>query len=256
MYAPPSRWDKTTYHPLTYSFVIRNSPSKMSAEERLKQVQSHLTNSYPLGLLAGKVSIITGAGQGIGAETAKLFAREGARVVVADIDAGTCSITGWLNLPSQTRGPMLTSPQAKSNSVALEITASGGKAISVPGDVLNKDYIPRLIKAAADFGNGKIHILVNNAGYTWDGVIHKTTDEQWDAILAVHTKAPFMLIREAAKYFRVTDGEDRCIVNVGSTSGVFGNAGQANYATAKAGVEGLTKTIAKVCLSFCLPRTT
>jgi len=136
--------------------------------------------------------------------------------------------------------------------VASEIAASGGKAISIPGDVLNKDFISQLIKAAADFGNGKIHILVNNAGYTWDGVIHKTTDEQWDAILAVHTKAPFMLIREAAKYFRVMDGEDRCIVNVGSTSGVFGNAGQANYATAKAGVEGLTKTIARVCSSFRL----
>lgn len=129
--------------------------------------------------------------------------------------------------------------------MASEIAASGGKAISIPGDVLNKDFISQLIKAAADFGNGKIHILVNNAGYTWDGVIHKTTDEQWDAIIAVHTKAPFMLIREAAKYFRVIDGEDRCIVNVGSTSGVFGNAGQANYATAKAGVEGLTKTIAR-----------
>lgn len=136
---------------------------------------------------------------------------------------------------------------AKSNAVAGEINQSGGKAVSIPGDVLNKDYIEQLVKKAADFGDGEIHILVNNAGYTWDGVIHKTTDEQWDAILAMHTKAPFTLVRECSKYFRVVDGEDRCIVNVGSTSGVFGNAGQANYATAKAGVEGLTKTIAKVC---------
>lgn len=66
-------------------------------------------------------------------------------------------------------------------------------------------YISRLIKAAADFGSGKIHLLINNAGYTWDGVIHKTTSEQWDAIITTHTKAPFILVREAAKYFRVTD---------------------------------------------------
>ncbi|KAL7272613.1 hypothetical protein RUND412_004576 [Rhizina undulata] len=191
------------------------------ASQRLSQIQSHLSASFPSGLLAGQTAIVTGAGQGIGAETAILFAREGARVVVADIDA------------------------AKANETASKITSSGGKALSVPGDVLDASYLSSLIQKAAEFGDGKIHCIVNNAGFTWDGVIHKTTDKQWDTIMAVHTKAPFQLVRAAAPYFRVKDGESRCIVNVSSTSGLHGNAGQANYATAKMGIIGLTKTIAK-----------
>lgn len=111
--------------------------------------------------------------------------------------------------------------------------------------MLYDQYINELVKKTADFGNGKIHIIVNNAGYTWDGVIHKTTDKQWDTIIALHNTAPFKLVRAAAPYFRVKDGEPRSIINVSSTSGIHGNAGQANYALAKAGVTGLTKTIAK-----------
>ena len=110
---------------------------------------------------------------------------------------------------------------------------------------MDSAYIAKLVSSAADFGNGKIHIIVNNAGYTWDGVIHKMTDKQWDTIIALHCTAPFNLVRAAAPYFRVKDGEARCIVNVSSTSGVHGNAGQINYALAKAGVTGFTKTIAK-----------
>lgn len=187
--------------------------------ERVNQIASHL--SYPKGLLAGQVAIITGSGQGIGAETARLFANEGAEVVVSDIDA------------------------KKSESVAQEINKSGGRAISVPGDVLDDQYLKRLVAKAAEFGNGKIHIIVNNAGYTWDGVIHKMTDKQWDNIIALHNTAPFKLIRNASPYFRVRDGDSRSIINISSTSGIHGNAGQANYALAKAGVVGLTKTIAK-----------
>jgi 3-oxoacyl-[acyl-carrier protein] reductase len=115
----------------------------------------------------------------------------------------------------------------------------------VPGDLLKDEYIPELVKKAAEFGNGSIHIIVNNAGFTWDGVIHRTTDKQWDTILKLHCTAPFQLTRAAAPYFRVKDGRDRCIINISSTSGLHGNAGQANYALAKAGVTGLTKTIAK-----------
>lgn len=111
--------------------------------------------------------------------------------------------------------------------------------------MLDSEYIERLVKEAAGFGNGKIHHIVNNAGYTWDGVIHKMTDKQWDTIIALHCTAPFRLVRAAAPYFRVKDGENRSIINISSTSGVHGNAGQANYALAKAGVTGLTKTIAK-----------
>ncbi len=135
---------------------------------------------------------------------------------------------------------------AKSEAVAKSINdASPNRAISVPGDVTDPNYFPVLVKKAAEFGNGKIHIIVNNAGYTWDGVIHKITDKQWDTIINVHNTAPFKLIRQAAPYFRVKDGEKRVIINISSTSGTHGNAGQANYSLAKAGVTGLTKTIAK-----------
>jgi 3-oxoacyl-[acyl-carrier protein] reductase len=135
---------------------------------------------------------------------------------------------------------------SKSDKVAKDINdASPNRAISVPGDVTDPAYFPILVQKAAQFGNGKIHIIVNNAGYTWDGVIHKITDKQWDTILAVHNTAPFRLVREASKYFRVKDGDKRCIINISSTSGTHGNAGQANYSLAKAGVLGLTKTIAK-----------
>jgi len=187
--------------------------------QRAAQVAGHL--NYPKGLLAGQVAIITGSGQGIGAETARLFANEGARVIVSDIDA------------------------QKANEVAEGINKSGGQAVAVPGDMLDAEYLKILVKKAADFGNGKIHIIVNNAGYTWDGVIHKMTDKQWENILALHNTAPFKLVREVAPYFRVTDGEPRCIINISSTSGVHGNAGQANYGLAKAGINGLTKVIAK-----------
>ncbi|QPG98899.1 hypothetical protein C2857_000305 [Epichloe festucae Fl1] len=187
--------------------------------DRVSQITNHL--NYPKGLLANQVAIITGSGQGIGAETARLFANEGAKVIVSDIDA------------------------KKSDGVARSITEAGGQALSVAGDIMSPSFIKTLIEQSAAFGNGKIHIIVNNAGYTWDGVIHKMTDKQWDTMMALHCTAPFNLVREAAPYFRVRDGEPRCIVNVSSTSGVHGNAGQINYSLAKAGVTGFTKTIAK-----------
>lgn len=211
--------------------------------DRVAQISQHL--NYPRGLLANQVAIVTGSGQGIGAETARLFANEGAKVVVTDIDAG-------MSPPLPPRGiinntPNLTGKKqtAKSDAVADAINKSGGQAISVPGDIMSASYIQSLVSQAASFGNGKIHIIVNNAGYTWDGVIHKMTDKQWDTIIALHCTAPFNLVRAAAPYFRVRDGEPRCVVNVSSTSGVHGNAGQINYALAKAGVTGFTKTIAK-----------
>ncbi|KAI1434695.1 short-chain dehydrogenase [Xylaria sp. CBS 124048] len=188
--------------------------------ERISQLVGHL--NYPKGMLAGQTAIITGSGQGIGAEAARLFANEGAKVIVADIDA------------------------IKAQAVADGInSASPGRALAVPGDILDTAYPTALIQKAVEFGGGKLHILVNNAGYTWDGVIHKMKDEQWDTIMNVHATAPFKLIRAAAPYFRVKDGEPRCIINISSTSGVNGNAGQINYAMAKAGVTGMTKTIAK-----------
>ncbi|MCJ1413257.1 hypothetical protein MMC19_007361 [Ptychographa xylographoides] len=191
----------------------------MAASQRAAQIAGHL--NFPRGMLAGQVAIITGSGQGIGAEAARLFANEGAWVVVQDIDAG------------------------KAEAVAKSINDNGGKAVAVPGDMLDAAYVDELVKKSAAFGKGKIHIIVNNAGFTWDGVIHKMTDKQWDTIIALHNTAPFKLVRAAAPYFRVKDGEPRNIINISSTSGVNGNAGQANYGLAKAGVVGLSKVIAK-----------
>ncbi|MBA3468258.1 MAG: SDR family oxidoreductase [Herpetosiphonaceae bacterium] len=180
-------------------------------------------------LLAGKVAIITGSGRGIGAAAARLFAQHGASVIVSDLDP----------TPAQ--------------AVAAAITSSGGTASVVAGDVTERDFPQRLVEAALD-QYGTIDIIVNNAGYTWDGVLHTMSDEQWEAMLMVHNTAPFRIIRAAAPYLRSTAKQEiqasgaataRKIINVSSTSGVYGNAGQANYATAKAGVVGLTKTLAK-----------
>lgn len=191
------------------------------ASERISQLAAHL--NFPKGMLAGQVAIITGSGQGIGAEAARLFANEGAKVVVADIDAN----------------------KAQAVADGINNSVCSGSAIAVAGDVLDDSYIANLVKKAAEFGSGKINIIVNNAGYTWDGVIHKMSDKQFQNIINLHATAPFKLVREAAPYFRVKDGAPRCIINISSTSGIHGNAGQVNYAIAKAGVVGLTKTIAK-----------
>ncbi|PGH17787.1 hypothetical protein AJ79_00928 [Helicocarpus griseus UAMH5409] len=192
----------------------------MAPQDRIAQVSSHL--NYPQGLLAGQVAIITGAGQGVGAEAARLFANEGAKVIVADLDA------------------------QKAEGVVKAINdAAPGRAIAVVGDVTDPAYPKKVVEKAAEFGNGKIHIIVNNAGYTWDGVIHKMSDKQWNTMLAVHATAPFRLVQAAAPYFRVKDGVQRVVVNISSTSGIHGNPGQANYAAGKAAMVGLSKTIAK-----------
>ncbi len=174
--------------------------------------------------------IITGAGRGIGAAAARLFARHNARVVVNDLDAGPCE------------------------AVVAEIEAVGGTALAAPGDVTDPAFPDRLMQAAVE-AYGKINVLVNNAGFTWDGMLHKMSDEQWQRILDVHATAPFRMIRAVVPYMRepakaelaAGEGfkEPRCIVNVSSTSGLHGKAGQINYATAKMGIVGLTKTVAR-----------
>lgn len=179
--------------------------------------------------LEGKTAIITGAGRGIGRATAELFASHGANVVVSDID-----------------------PVPVEEAVGA-ILAAGGHAASVAGDVTDRAFGDLIVNAAIEKFGG-LDIIVNNAGYTWDAVIHKMTDEQWEAILAVHLTAPFRIIRaastflrEAAKREKAEFGSARArkIVNISSTSGTRGNAGQSNYSSGKAGVIGLTKTLAK-----------
>ena len=176
-------------------------------------------------LLKDQVAIVTGAGRGIGAATARLFAQEGARVVVCDLDA----------VPAQ--------------QVVAAIDAAGGRAVAFPGDVTDPNFPDQLIKETIKTFGG-LNVVVNNAGYTWDGMIHKMADAQFQAMLDIHVSAPFRIIRAATPYFRLElkPGEPaplRSIVNVTSVAGLAGNVGQANYAAAKAGIVGLTKTIAK-----------
>ncbi len=182
-----------------------------------------------MGLIDGKVAILTGSGRGIGGAAARLFAAEGASVVVSDLDP------------------------APAEETATAIRNAGGKAIVVPGDVTDPAFPAQLIKATLDAFGG-IDIIVNNAGYTWDAVIQNMTDKQWYAMIDVHTTAPFRILREASQYIReaakkeqAANGRARArkVVNVSSVSGVYGNAGQVNYSTAKAGITGLTKTLAK-----------
>lgn len=173
--------------------------------------------------------VITGAGRGIGASAALQFAERGASVVVNDLDSGMAEET------------------------VNSILSRGGQAVAVSGDVTASGFPEQLMQTAVD-KFGKLNVVVNNAGYTWDAMAHKLTDEQWQAILEVHLSAPFKMIRAAAPYLRdaataeLESGaslSNRCIVNVSSTSGLHGNIGQANYAAGKMGIVGLTKTIAK-----------
>ncbi|KAF7297524.1 Short-chain dehydrogenase reductase sdr [Mycena indigotica] len=189
---------------------------------RLEQVSQHLSNAYGRGLLAGEVAIVTGECHGIGRSIALLFAKEGAKVVISDIDA------------------------KKLETVEGEIKAAGGEALSVAGDVGADDFPKRIVDATVS-KYGKINHIVNNAGFTFDKMLHTTPDETWDIIMKIHVRAPFRLIRQAAPYFRLKPEarENRSIINVSSTSGLHGNVGQANYAAAKAAIPGLTKTIAK-----------
>ena len=181
-----------------------------------------------MGKLDSRIAIVTGAGRGIGNAIATKLAGEGARVVVNDLDEGP----------------------AKDTVAAIE--AAGGQAVACVGSVTEPGFAERFVQTAVKT-YGSLDIIVNNAGYTWDSVIQKMTDEQWDTILDLHLKAPFQILRaaqpvisrlykaEAAQGKRV----QRKVVNISSGAGTNGNAGQANYSSAKAGVIGLTKALAK-----------
>lgn len=181
-----------------------------------------------MGMLDGKVAIITGSGRGIGRAAALMMAQEGAAVVVNDLDL------------------------APAEETVAEITRRKGRAVSCAGDVTAADFPEKLVHTALQHF-GAVDIIVNNAGYTWDSVVHKMTDRQWYAMIDVHVTAPFRLIRAAAPYIRETAKKEiaggrrvmRKIVNVMSIAGTMGNAGQANYSSAKAALGGLTKTIAR-----------
>lgn len=178
--------------------------------------------------LDGKVAVITGAGRGIGRAIALKLASDGARIVVNDLDVE----------PAQ--------------ECVQAILDAGGVAVSCVGSVTAPDFAARFIGTAVDSYKG-LDIIVNNAGYTWDSVIQKMTDEQWYAMLDCHMTAPFRILRAAQPIIRSlakTENEAgkrvvRKVVNTSSVAGLFGNAGQVNYAGAKAGIIGMTQTLAK-----------
>ena len=179
----------------------------------------------PVGVLDGKAAIVTGSARGIGRATAELLVENGAKVLINDLDG---------DVAEQAAGEI----QGETTVFAGDLTKPG-----VPDELVKK--------ALDDFG--QLDIIVNNAGYTWDGVVHKMTDEQFQAMLDIHTVVPFRVARAAAPFLREQAkkekeaGEEvfRKIVNVSSISGTMGNAGQANYSAAKSGLVGLTKTLAK-----------
>ena len=178
--------------------------------------------------LLGKVALVTGSGRGIGRAIAVKLASEGAKVVVNDLDS------------------------APAEETIATIKAAGGQAIGCAGSVTETGFAERFVKTAIDEFGG-IDIIVNNAGYTWDNVVQKMTDEQWYAIIDVHLTAPFRILRAASEFIRAAAKREtesgvevfRKVVNISSVSGTSGNAGQANYSSAKAGVVGLTKALAK-----------
>jgi 3-oxoacyl-[acyl-carrier protein] reductase len=178
-----------------------------------------------MGLLDGKAAIVTGSARGIGRATAELMAAEGAKVLINDLDADVAAQT------------------------ASEIDA---ETVVFAGDLTKEGACDDLVATAVE-AFGEVDICVNNAGYTWDGVAHKMGDEQFQAMLDIHTVVPFRVARALAPFWREAAKKERDegverfrkLINTSSTTGMMGNAGQVNYAAGKAGVVGITKTLAK-----------
>lgn len=178
--------------------------------------------------LKGRTALVTGAGRGIGRAIAQKLAEAGASVMLNDLDRDPVFETGML------------------------IDGAGGHAKALPGDITASGFPEKLVNAAVS-GFGSLDIVVNNAGYTWDSVIQKTTDEQFQAMLDIHMVAPFRILRAAAEWIRgaakkeIAEGRRvmRKVVNITSISGVDGIAGQSGYGSGKAGIVGLTKVLAK-----------
>jgi NAD(P)-dependent dehydrogenase (short-subunit alcohol dehydrogenase family) len=179
-----------------------------------------------MGLLDGKVAIITGAGAGIGRAHAHLFAREGASVVVNDVGSARDG-TGTDATPA--------------NRVVEEIRAAGGTAVADHHSVATAEGAAAIVKAATD-AFGRVDVLVNNAGILRDKSFLKMDEAMWDEVVAVHLKGTFLCSQVFAKQI-VAQGSGGRIVNTTSVSGMLGNFGQANYSAAKAGIYGLTRTM-------------
>ena len=178
-----------------------------------------------MGVLDGKTAIVTGSARGIGRATAELLSEHGAQVLINDLDG---------DVAEQTAGEI------------------SGETAVYAGDLTKEGACDDLVKTAVD-AFGKLDIVVNNAGYTMDAPIHKMSDEEFQRMLDIHNIVPFRVLRAAAPHLREPAKKEReegrevfrKVVNVSSISGTMGNAGQANYSSGKAGVVGLTKTLAK-----------
>ncbi len=189
-----------------------------------------------MGLLEGKVAIITGAGNGIGRSHALLFAKEGARVVVADV-GGARDGSG--------------EDASAAEAVVREIEGEGGTAIAVQASVATAEGAEKILTSAVD-AFGRVDVLVNNAGILRDKTFLKMDEAMWDAVVAVHLKGTFLVSQAFVKRVIAQaggasaaggSGASARIVNTTSVSGMLGNFGQANYAAAKAGIYGLTRTM-------------
>ena len=180
-----------------------------------------------MGVLEGKVVLVTGGANGIGKECALIAAREGAKVVVNDLGGGVAGGDEGSAGPAEL--------------VVREIKAAGGQAVSNSDSVTNKDGVKRMIDQAMDTFKG-LHAVINPAGILRDGMFHKMEDKDWDAVLEVHLKGSYNVCRAAVNHFR-EQGEGSFVLFT-STSGLIGNVGQANYAAAKMGIVGLSRILA------------
>jgi len=181
-----------------------------------------------MGVLDGKVVLVTGGAGGIGKECALLAAREGAKVVVNDLGG---SVGGG---DAGDAGP--------AEATAQEIRAAGGEAVSNSDSVASMDGVKRMIEQAKDTFGG-LHAVVNPAGILRDKMFHKMDDADWDAVIEVHLRGAYNVTRASIELFR--NQEEGSYVHFTSTSGLIGNIGQANYAAAKAGVAGMTRALAR-----------
>jgi 3-oxoacyl-[acyl-carrier protein] reductase len=178
--------------------------------------------------LAGKVALVTGGGRGIGFAVAQKLAACGAAVMINDLDPG---------------------PLSQAHAV---IASEGGRVAQASGDITAPEFPNKLVAQTLEELGG-LDIIVNNAGYTWDNVIQKTTDEQFQAMLDIHIVAPFRVLRAAANHIReaakreIAEGRavTRKVVNITSISGTNGIAGQAGYSSGKSALIGFTRTMAK-----------
>jgi NAD(P)-dependent dehydrogenase (short-subunit alcohol dehydrogenase family) len=180
-----------------------------------------------MGVLEGKVVLVTGGANGIGKECALLAAREGASVLVNDLGGGVAGGDEGSAGPAET--------------VAREIRGAGGQAVSNSDSVTSRGGVARMVEQAMDTFKG-LHAVINPAGILRDTMVHKMTDEDWERVIDVHLNGSYNVCRAAINHFR--EQQDGAFVLFTSTSGLIGNVGQANYAAAKMGIVGLSRILA------------